>query len=76
MILFDNSSAINVHASTKLYDCIQHSHSHTSTPIPPMHSTLPTNGNVASYISSPDSQYFTFSNKASDKLTIKKTTGQ
>ena len=35
-----------------------------------------TNGNMTSYISSPDSQYSTLSNKTSDKLTIKKTTGQ
>ena len=66
----------NVHASTQLYDHTQHPHSHTSTPIPPMYSTLPTNGNITSYISSPDSQYSTLSNKTSDKLTIKKTTGQ
>ena len=65
----------NVHASTQLYDHTQHPHSHTSTPIPPMYSTLPTNGNMTSYISSPDSQYSTLSNKTSDKLTIKKTTG-
>ena len=62
----------NVHASTQLYDHIQYLHSHTSTPIPPMYSTLPTNGNMTSYISSPDSQYSTLSNKTSDKLTIKK----
>ena len=37
---------------------------------------LTTNGNMTSYISSPDSQYSTLSNKTSDKLTIKKTTGQ
>ena len=66
----------NVHASTQLYDHTQHPHSHTSTPIPPMYSTLPTNGNMTSHISSPDSQYSTLSNKTSDKLTIKKTTGQ
>ena len=65
----------NVHATTQLYDHTQHPHSHISTPIPPMYSTLPTNGNMTSYISSPDSQYFTLSNKTSDKLTIKKTTG-
>ena len=65
-----------IHASTQLYECTQHPHSHTSTPIPPMYSTLPTNGNMTSYISSPDSQYSTLSNKTSDKLTIKKTTGQ
>ena len=41
-----------------------------------MYSTLPTNGNMTSHISSPDSQYSTLSNKTSDKLTIKKTTGQ
>ena len=66
----------NVHTSTQLYDHTQHPHSHTSTPIPPMYSTLPTNGNMTSHISSPDSQYSTLSNKTSDKLTIKKTTGQ
>ena len=66
----------NVHVSTQLYDHTQHPHSHTITPIPPMYSTLPTNGNMTSYISSPDSQYSTLSNKTSDKLTIKKTTGQ
>ena len=66
----------NVHASTQLYDHTQHPHSHTSTPIPPMYSTLPTNGNMTSHISSPDSQYSTLSNKTSDKLIIKKTTGQ
>ena len=38
-------------------------HTHTSTPIPPMYSTLPTNGNMTSHISSPDSQYFTLSNQ-------------
>ena len=65
----------NVHASTQLYDRTQHPHSYTSTPIPPMYSTLPTNGNMTSHISSPDSQYSTLSNKTSDKLTIKKTTG-
>ena len=53
----------NVYASTQLYDHIQHPHSHTSIPIPPMYSTLPTNGNMTSYISSPDSQYSTLSNK-------------
>ena len=57
-------------------DHTQHPHSHISTPIPPMYSTLPTNGNMTSHISSPDSQYSTLSNKTSDKLTIKKTTGQ
>ena len=66
----------NLHSSTQLYDHIQHPHSHTSTPIPPMYSTLPTNDDMTSYISSPDSQYSTLSNKTSDKLTIKKTTGQ
>ena len=66
----------NVHASTQLYDHTQHPHSHTSTPIPPMYSTLPTNGNITSHISSPDSQYSTLSNKTSDISTIKKTTGQ
>ena len=65
----------NVHASTQLYDRTQHPHSHTSTPIPPMYSTLPTNGNMTSHISSPDSQYSTLSNKTSDILTIKKTIG-
>ena len=38
----------NVHVSTQVYDCTQHPHSHTSTPIPPMYSTLPTNGNMTS----------------------------
>ena len=66
----------NVHASTQLYDHTQRPHSHTSTPIPPMYSTLPTNGNMTSHISSPDNQYSTLSNKTSDKLTIKKTTSQ
>ena len=66
----------NVHASTQLYDCTQHPHSHTSIPIPPMYSTLSTNGDMISCISSPESQYSTLSNKTSDKLTIKKTTGQ
>ena len=66
----------NVYDSTQLYDHTQHPHSHTSTPIPPMYSTLPTNGNMTSHISSPDSQYSTLSNKTSDKSTIKKTTGQ
>ena len=66
----------NVHDSTQLCDCTQHPHSHTSTPIPPIYSTLPTNGDMTSHISSPDSQYSTLSNKTSDKLTIKKTTGQ
>ena len=66
----------NVHDSTQLCDHTQHPHSHTSTPIPHMYSTLPTNGNMTSHISSPDSQYSTLSNKTSDKLTIKKTTGQ
>ena len=61
---------------TQLYDCNQYPHSHISTPIPPMYSTLPTNGNMTSYISSPDSQYSTLSNKTSDKLTIKKTADQ
>ena len=36
-----------------------------------MYSTLPTNGDMTSHISSPDSQYSTLSNKTSDKLTIK-----
>ena len=66
----------NVHASTQLYDHTQHPHSHTSTPIPPMYSTLPTNGNMTSHISSPDSQYSTLSNKTGDKITTKITTGQ
>ena len=67
----------NVRASsTQLNDHTQHPHSHTSTPIPPMYSTLPINGNMTSHISSPDSQYSTLSNKTSDKLTIKKTTSQ
>ena len=66
----------NLQASIQLYDHTQHPHSHTSTPIPPMYSTLPTNGNMTSNISSPDSQYSTLSNKTSDKSTIKKTTGQ
>ena len=66
----------NVHASTQLYDHTQHPHSYTSTSILPIYSKLPTNGNITSYISSPDSQYSTLSNKTSDKLTIKKTTGQ
>ena len=35
-----------------------------------------TNGNMTSHISSPDNLYSTLSNKTSDKLTIKKTTGQ
>ena len=77
--LFDEENARlshNVHASTQLYDYTQHPHSHTSTPIPPMYSILPTNGNMTSYISSSDSQYSTLSNKTSDKLTIKKTTGK
>ena len=65
----------NLSVSTQLYDCTQHPHSHTSTPIPPMYSTLPTNGDMTSHISSPDSQYSTLSNKTSDKSTIKKTTG-
>ena len=66
----------NVNANTQLYNHTQHPHSHTSTPILPMYSTLPTNGNMTSYISSPDSQYSTLSNKTINKLTIKKTTGQ
>ena len=66
----------NVHTSTQLYDRTQHPHSHTSTPIPPMYSILPTNGNMTSHISSLDSQYSTLSNKPNNKLTIKKTTGQ
>ena len=40
------------HTSTQLYDHTQHPHSHTSTPIPPMYSTLPTNVNTTSHISS------------------------
>ena len=63
----------NIHASTQVYNCTRHHHFHTSTPIQP---TLPTNGDTTSHISSPDSQYSTLSNKTSDKLTIKKTTGQ
>ena len=47
----------NVHVTTQFYDHSQHIHSHVSTPIPPMCSTLPTNGNMTSYISLPDSQY-------------------
>ena len=66
----------NVHASNQLYDHTQHPHSHTSTPIPHIYSTLPTNGDMISHISSPDSQCSTLSNKTSDKLTIEKTTGQ
>ena len=65
-----------VHGSIERHDHTQHPYSHTSTPIPPMHSTLPTNGNMTSYISSLDSQYSTLCNKTSDKLIIKKTTGQ
>ena len=65
-----------VHGSIELHDHTQHLDSHISTPIPPMYSTLPNNGNMTSYISSPDSQYSTLCNKTSDKLTIKKTTGQ
>ena len=42
-----------------VYDVLSTSHSHTSTPIPPMYSTLPTNGNMTNYISSPDNQYST-----------------
>ena len=60
----------NVHVSTQLYDHTQHPHSHTSTPIPPMYSTLPTNGNMTSHISSPDSQYSTLSNKTSETVFI------
>ena len=41
-----------------------------------MYSTLPTYGDITSHISLSDSQYSTLSNKTSDKLTIKKTTGQ
>ena len=37
-----------------------------------MYSTLPTNGNMTSHISLPDSQYSTLSNKTSDKSTTKK----
>ena len=67
----------NVHVSIQLNDHTKHPHSHTSTPIPPMYSTLPpNNGDITSHISSPDSQYSTLFNKTSDKLTIKKTTGQ
>ena len=66
----------NIHVSIQVYDHTQNLHSHTSTPIPPMYSTLPTNGDMTSHISSPDSQYSTLSNRTSDKLTIKKTTGQ
>ena len=66
----------NLHASVQVYDHTQHSHSHISTPIPRMYSTLPTNGDMTSHISSPDSQYSILSNKTSNKLTIKKTTGQ
>ena len=47
----------NVHTSTQIYDHTQHPHSHITTPIPPMYSTLPTNDDMTSYISSPDSQY-------------------
>ena len=65
----------NIHASIPVDNYTQHPHSHTSTPIPPMYSTLPTNSNMTSYISSPDSQYSTLPNKTNDKLTIKKTTG-
>ena len=61
---------------TQLYDCNQYPYSHISTPIPHMYSTLPTNGDMTSHISSPDSQYSTLSNKTSDKLTIKKTACQ
>ena len=51
----------NLHAAIiQLYDHTQHPHSHTSTPIPPMYSTLPTNGDMTSYISSPDSQHTTY----------------
>ena len=53
----------NVYTSIQLYYCTQHPHSHTLTPIPPMYSTLPTNGNMTSYISSPDSRHSTLSNK-------------
>ena len=66
----------NVHPSTQVYYHTQHPHSHTSTSIPPMYSTLPTNVETTSHISSPDSQYSTLSNKTSDKTTIKKTTSQ
>ena len=66
----------NLHAITQIYDHTQHPHSHISTSIPTMYSTLLTNGNIISCISSPDSQYSTLSNKTSDKLTNKKTTGQ
>ena len=44
----------NLYASTQLYDHTQHPHSHTSTPIPPMYSILPTNGNMTSHKLSPD----------------------
>ena len=63
----------NVHASIQVYDHTEHPHSHTSTP---MYSTVPTNGNTTNHVSSPYSQYSTLSNKTSDKLTTKKTTGQ
>ena len=66
----------NIHASIPIDNYTQHPHSHTSTPIPPIYSTLPTNGDMTSHISSPDSQYSTLSNKTNDKSTIKKTTGQ
>ena len=59
----------NVHVSTQVYNYTQYPHSHTSIPIPPMYSTLPTNGNMTSYISSPDSQYSTLSNKTNNKST-------
>ena len=52
-------SSHNVHTSTQLYDSTQHPHSHTSTPIPPMYSTLPANGDMTNCISSSDSQYST-----------------
>ena len=43
----------NVHViwSTKVYYRTQHPHSHTSTPIPPMYSILPTNDHMTNYIS-------------------------
>ena len=44
--------------NTQVYDCTQHPHSHISAP---MYSTLSTNGDMTSYISSsPDSQYSTY----------------
>ena len=66
----------NIHSSTQLYDHTQHPHSHISTPIPPMYSTLPTNSNMTSHISSLDNQYSTLSNESNNKLTINNKTGQ